>query len=496
MSKRMAAHVDVEATPDLEKEKEILEQEFSGYAHAGHSIIIDPKSEARVVRKLDIFIAPVVVLMELISNLDRGNIGFAATQGLAKDLHLVGNQFNIAVSILFATYILCEFPSALFVKWIGFQRMIPICAIIWGTICLCTAFCQSFASLVAVRLLLGAAEGCIFPSLSLLLLNWYKREEIVTRITFIWGGAALSSAFGGLIAYGVLQMDGIAGYRGWRWLYIIEGLITIVFATSCFFLIPKNFETAYFLNEEDRKIMRLRAEQSEVYSGGDGHFKFSELKLALSDAKVWCNAVSQLSCTTITYGFGTFLPLIIQESFHYSTSKAQYLTIPVNLWGAIIYICVAMLAEKFNNRFLPLVSFAPFMMCGYAILLSPVSSSAKYGATYLISTGIYICAGINFAWLTANSAPDGKRAASVGIQQSITQLAGVVSGQIYRSTSAPKYTLGHSWSLGCACMAWCCWWVYLAILKSRERKKQALRDAGAVTTGVLTDRSPEFHYVF
>ena len=197
----------------LEKEKEIsVHQEYTAPV-----IFIDPHRERRVVRKLDMFIAPVVVLMELISNLDRGNIGFAATQGMTKDLGLKGNQFNIAVSILFVTYITAEFPAALFVKWIGFQRMIPICAIIWGTICLCTGFCQSFGSLVATRLLLGAAEGCIFPSLSLLLLNWYKREEIVTRITFIWGGAALSSAFGGLIAYGVLQMDGVAGYRGWRW---------------------------------------------------------------------------------------------------------------------------------------------------------------------------------------------------------------------------------------------------------------------------------------
>ncbi|CAM1509655.1 Fc.00g033940.m01.CDS01 [Cosmosporella sp. VM-42] len=476
----------------LEKEKEIsVHQEFTPPV-----ICIDPHRERRVVRKLDMFIAPVVVLMELISNLDRGNIGYAATQGMTKDLGLEGNQFNIAVSVLFATYITAEFPAALFVKWIGFQRMIPICAIIWGIICLCTGFCQSFGSLVTTRLLLGAAEGCIFPSLSLLLLNWYKRDEIVTRITFIWGGAALSSAFGGLIAYGVLQMDGVAGYHGWRWLYIIEGLITVVFAVACFFLIPKSYQTAYFLNDDDKEVMRLRAEQAEAYSGGDGHFKFSELKLALKDAKVWCNAISQMCCTTITYGFGTFLPLIIRQSFHYSVVEAQYLTIPVNLWGAIIYIFVAFTAEKYSNRFLPLVCFAPLMMCGYAVLLSDVPTSAKYGATYLISTGIYICAGINFAWLTANSAPDGKRAASVGIQQSITQLAGVISGQIYSSTSAPKYTLGHSWSLGSACVAWCAWWVYRAILKNREAKKQMKRETGAVSNKTFSDKSPDFHYVF
>lgn len=212
----MGRIIDSTGTQDLSA----LEKEKVGSLHTEYAALppaIDPKRERQVVRKLDIFIAPIVVLVELVSNLDRGNIGFAATQGMAKDLNLMGNQFNIAVSILFVTYITFEFPAALFVKWIGFQRVIPICALIWGTVCLCTGFVHSFGSLVAVRLLLGAAEGCIFPSLSLLLLNWYKREELVTRITFIWGGAALSAAFGGLIAFGVLQMDGVAGYRGWRW---------------------------------------------------------------------------------------------------------------------------------------------------------------------------------------------------------------------------------------------------------------------------------------
>ncbi len=97
-------------------------------------------------------------------------------------------------------------------------------------------------------------------------------------------------------------MNGIAGYAGWRWfehlpsfqfpmhviegtksnrfrLYIIEGLITIVFAVACFFLIPKSYETAYFLNDDDKKVMRLRAEQSEAYSGGDGHFSFRSSSL-------------------------------------------------------------------------------------------------------------------------------------------------------------------------------------------------------------------------
>jgi MFS family permease len=172
------------------------------------------------------------------------------------------------------------------------------------------------------------------------------------------------------------------------------------------------------------------------------------------------------------------------------------LTETVNLWGALIYLFVAILSDRYSNRFLPVIIFAPFMMCGYAMLLSPVPSSAKYGACFIIATGIYICAGINFSWLAANSAPDGKRAASVGMQQSMTQLAGVVSGQIYRSTSAPNFTLGHAWSLGSVCTAWIGWWIYRAVLKSRERRKEEMRRNGERANREWDDRATDFRYVF
>ncbi len=97
-------------------------------------------------------------------------------------------------------------------------------------------------------------------------------------------------------------MDGVAGMAGWRWLYIIEGLITIVVAFACIFVIPKNYETAYFLNEEDRVIMRQRAEVAKAYSGGSGHYTKADIKLALSDVKVYVSGVSQHTCIIILYG--------------------------------------------------------------------------------------------------------------------------------------------------------------------------------------------------
>jgi len=101
------------------------------------------------------------------------------------------------------------------------------------------------------------------------------------------------------------------------------------------------------------------------------------------------------SIILLAAGFGTFLPIIIKDGFHYSTVQAQYLVIPVNLWGAIVYAIGAHLSDRYTVRFLPLTICAPFGIAGYAILLCDVSAAVRYFATYLIATACYICTGGN-----------------------------------------------------------------------------------------------------
>lgn len=209
-------------------------------------------------------------------------------------------------------------------------------------------------------------------------------------------------------------MDGVANYPGWRWLYILEGIITIFFAGACLFLVPKNYQTAYFLNDEDKKIMAIRAELSESYSGGDGHYKKKDIMLAIKDTKTWLHGVCQIAVVTILYGFGTFLPIILRYGFNYTTKQAQYLVIPVNLWGALVYAVGAVISDKYHKRFLIMVICAPVGMAGYAILLTDSPVGVLYFGTYLIATACFLCTGGNIAWHSGNVAPDGKRAAALG----------------------------------------------------------------------------------
>lgn len=130
------------------------------------------KKELKVVTKLDIYVCPILIILQLLSFLDRGNIGYAATQGMIDDLGLVGIQLNTAISLFYPLYIIAELPAALIVKRLGFEIVIPAAALCWGVICLANGFVQNFAGLAVCRLLLGLFEGFLFPSLTLMLANW------------------------------------------------------------------------------------------------------------------------------------------------------------------------------------------------------------------------------------------------------------------------------------------------------------------------------------
>ncbi|KAH6841671.1 major facilitator superfamily domain-containing protein [Alternaria alternata] len=475
-----------------EVQREYLEQDESA------ETIENKKKEDALRRKLDCFVAPVMMMLMLISYLDRGNIGFAATQGMTTDIGLKGSELNTAVSVFYIFYILAEFPTSLLVKRLQFNRVIPTITFCWGITCLCTGFVQNFAGLVTTRIFLGFFEGCLFPAMTLFLCNWYTREELGIRIAYLFIASALSGAFGGLIAFGILYMNGVAGWSGWRWLYVIEGIITVIWAFCCIFLVPKSFETAYFLNDEEKTLMRQRAHRTQAYSDseGSGHYGKADIKEAAKDIKSWVHGLIQIAVVTILYGFGTFLPIIIRNGFNFSTKQAQYLVIPVNVWGAIVYAIGAYLSDRYQTRFLPLILMAPIGIAGYAILLSPVSPYVQYFATYLIATACFLCTGGNITWLSANCAPDGKRAASLGILLTLTNIGGVVSGQIYQSNAAPKYTLGHAWSLGCLAFAWCGWWIIKAIYRRREKRKDAKLARGYIMPAgkQYTDREPDFRY--
>ena len=145
----------------------------------------------------------------------KGNVKVA---GMPEDIGASADQFSTAVSIFYATYVAFETPAALLLKKLTPRFMLTTLCVIWSLTTLFTGFVTSIAGLYVSRLILGACEAGLFPSLNLYLTMVYRREEQAKRVSYLFMCTALSGAFGGLLAYGLLQMDGVAGKAGWRYI--------------------------------------------------------------------------------------------------------------------------------------------------------------------------------------------------------------------------------------------------------------------------------------
>ncbi|KAI0202809.1 major facilitator superfamily domain-containing protein [Astrocystis sublimbata] len=456
--------------------------------------------ERKLVRKLDLHIIPLVMLLYTFSFLDRVNIGNARLYGLEEDLGLVGDQFQIAVSILFVTYLIFEIPSNLVLKPIGPQRWLAFIVLVWGVIALATGFVRNFESLVALRLLLGVFEAGLFPGLNVYLTFFYTKRELALRVGYLFVSAAIAGALGGLLAYGIGHLDGVRGMSGWRWIMIIEGIPTIILGFLVVIFLPNDPEHARFLTPDEKKLMAVRSQRQYGYTESAQKFSKGDMMKAFKDWKVWVFCVGQYGADTMLYGYSTFLPTIIKGLGSWSTAEVQLLTIPCYALGAITYMTIAFVSDRKQMRGVFCVAFGAVSVIGYGLLLSDTPAGVHYFACFLVATGLYVLVGLPLAWLPNNSPRYGKRTTATGMQLTIGNASGIMASFIYPSMDAPRYIKGNAVSLslvGLAALTHGSLWFWYA----RENKR---RDEGLIKPehanlsddelAELGDESPRFRY--
>ncbi|PGH09856.1 hypothetical protein AJ79_05582 [Helicocarpus griseus UAMH5409] len=452
---------------------------------------IDPSEEKKLLAKVDLFLTPVIMLVYLCCFLDRSNIGNVKVAGMPEDIGASSQQFSTAVSIFYATYVTFETPWALALKKFTPRFVITGLCIVWSLATIFSGFIVNVGGLYAVRLILGACEAGLFPSLNLYLTMVYRREEQAKRVSYLFVSTAIAGAFGGILAYGILFMDGIGGYAGWRWVFIIEGLFSVVCAIVVWFGLPNDMTKAYFLNSRERYLMTVRAEQNKAYSGSED-FDWNEVKIAAKDTKTYISGGIQFCQDILLYGFSTFLPSILTSMGH-TGIEAQYLSVPVYIFGGICFVIFAFISDRLTIRGPFIFLSNIFGIVGYILLLATSNNAVKFFATFMCAVSVYNGPGLNVTWLNVSFAPHYRRATAIGLQQTMGNTAGVVAGQIYRDD---PYILGHSFSLGSLAVAQGLIVLNLFYLKYCDRVKAKIKsgeieDKRKIRTG---DRDLDFKY--
>ncbi|GLI73115.1 hypothetical protein PoHVEF18_001325 [Penicillium ochrochloron] len=459
--------------------------------------------EAAVLRKMDIRLIPMLSALYLLAFLDRGNIGNAKIEGLLEDLHMTGPQYNWTLTVFFFTYCVFELPSNLLLKKLRPSRWLPLIMVAWGIVMTLMGIVQNYGGLLATRLCLGIAEAGLYPGVAYYITLWYPRHRAQFRQAMFFSAASIAGAFSGLLAFGIAKMDGVGGLAGWRWIFILEGLLTVVVAFAAPFAIHDSPETATFLTEQERAfvIHALRIQNSAdaremVQDESKFHMKY--VIDAFKDWQIWLGLLMYWGITCPLYGISFFLPSIIKD-LGYKSSTAQLLTVPIYITAAVVAVAAAWYSDRRKQRSPFILFFMSLIAIGFIIVIASTGRGVPgvvYFGVFIAVIGIYPAFPGNVTWLSVNLAGDYKRAAGMAIHIGIGNLAGAMSSNFYRSKDAPKYILGHSLELGFVIMGMIAV-VLLRFNYQRINKKRDQLDPSEYPSDPdsLGDRSPLFRYM-
>ncbi|KAI8624996.1 MFS general substrate transporter [Xylariaceae sp. FL1651] len=396
------------------------------------------KLSSRATLKLDCVMMPILVIMYILNYLDRQNIASARLAGLQEDLNLSTVQYQTAVSILFAGYILAQTPSNLIaskIKWPG----VYICAgmAAWGIVSALTAVVHNFAGLLVTRVLLGVVEAVFFPGALFLLSQFYNRKQFALRTAILYSGSQVGNAIGGLFAIGVLRLDGQHGLSGWRWLFLIEGVLTVFFAITFAFFLPNSNKKIIGLSEIECEFIQWNY-LSDLGQEDNGN-EISGVKgfiLAVQDPKTWL-LTGVLYSTYIVGVVVNFFPTVV-GGLGYSRTTTYGLTAPPFILCVFVMLINGWHSDRTRERFLHIVIPLAISLVANIIAVSTLNIAARYVAILLLPGSIYGAAVVILSWITGSlSQPTAKRAAAIGLINSLCNTHNIWGSYLF--FNAPRY---------------------------------------------------------
>ncbi|KAI0807684.1 MFS general substrate transporter [Fomes fomentarius] len=403
-----------------------------------------PIDEAQLVRRIDCRVLPVLFVFYILTFLDRINISNAVLLGLREDLGLSGTEFNTVLVIFYVPCVLFEIPSNMLLKRLKPHAWMSFCVALFGLVTILQGFTQDFGGLVATRFFLGLAEAGALPASYYILAMWYKRAEAQKRYSFIFSGSALAGAFGGLLASAIGQMDGIQGYRGWRWVFILEGALTVVASVILFFTISDFPEEAAWLSQEEKEIVKARLYAEVGPSRRHDQLTLKHVLEVLKDWKIIVAGFMYLGCNTAGYCYAYFAPTIIQ-TLGYSPIRTQLLSAPPWACSFVLAMLTATLSDRLRRRFVFIIVSLTVALAGFTILLVVHDRThLQYGALYLASAGYVTAMPIVLCWPNMNLTGHHRRAVGVAFQLGFASNGAIIAAFAFLAKDAPNYIPGYS----------------------------------------------------
>lgn len=337
--------------------------------------------------------------MYFLNFLDRNAMVNGKINGLSKDLKLKGVEYQTCVSILFVGYLLGQVPSNMVMNRVKPAWWMSGWMMAWAIVSTLNFKVTNYHGLLACRFLLGVTEAPFYPGALFMISLFYNRKEAATRMAVLYTGNMLASSFSGLIAAGVFAgLDNVNGWEGWRWLFLLQGLATILVAIAAFFFLPNSPLETRWLSAEERQLAhsRIAIDTTEKRAGTS---TWTGLKEAASDYRLWLFAL-MCNLHLSANGFKNFLPSVVQ-TLGFNSTVTLVLTCPPYLFAAVISVLVSWSSGRFNERTWHITISKAVAIVGFILACATLNLGARYFAIMLFVGATYGVNNINIAWTAA-----------------------------------------------------------------------------------------------
>jgi MFS family permease len=393
----------------------------------------------------------------------------------------VGNQFQLLLVLFYIPLALSSVPFSLLAKRFSPSRVLPLAMFGFGTVAMAGAATSSFGGMLACRMVLGVLEAAFLPLPSYYGSLFYTRRELSLRIACFFSAVNVAGAVSGLISFAVFQWRG-KPLSGWRYLFLIEGAITVGMSVVLFAVLPRSVEASRFFSPDEKKLARARLEGSTLdssrRSGEEGaqqleRFRWQDARAALRQPESWAFMLMALSFGVALTGAANFLPSMMRRLGR-DTARANLLTVGPHLTAVASQLGATFVNNRVQQRGVLIACFAGVAAVAW-VLLAALDLSGRRGAdvgyflAYPLVAGTFTPPPLVAEWIASNSPTSTGRALRLGMFATAIPVGGIISSFAFRAQDAPVYQRGL---LTCASFV-----VLLALLAAGMRVRFARLNA-------------------
>ncbi|EKV06409.1 Major facilitator superfamily domain, general substrate transporter [Penicillium digitatum] len=422
---------------EVEAEKERIEnvehsaspqQDGLNQMDPARRIVVEKKLKRKLDARCSLFVA-----IYIMNYLDRNNLAAARLKGLQEDLKLSNTDYSTCLSILYVGYIIMQVPSNMFINRISRPSLyISVAMLLWGVVSTLSGSTKKFGDMVAVRFLLGFVEAAFLPGALLILSKWYTRRELTTRNALLFCGSLISNAFSALVGAGVLSnMEGVLGHAAWRWLFWIEGSVTMFLALLAAFILPDLPHNARGFTEEERQVAQLRMleDVGEADTDSEELGAFGGLKMALVDPKIYVMMFTFVAYV-VGLSFNAFFPTLT-GTLGFGYVPTLLMSAPPWVFSCIFSVVNAWHADKTQEKVWHIIGPIGMGAVGFIICMATNNVAARYVALFL-QAGSYAGFIVFYSWISSSfPRPPAKRAVAIAMINAFSQLGNVAGSYVW-----------------------------------------------------------------